>query len=195
MEIAKGIQANIYLNLDLADYNSKNWDIAIDIMDRRIRERFIEPADKLIELEDNISPIDKKYGFAILALDCLLCETIQAFYEGIGDSTGKSKKLFKEFLKSRVEFREFFKTEQEREDFYKNFRCGILHQAQTSSDTKIWSVGTLIRKSGRFVIVNRQEFHKKIKSELEIYINELKSKQNHKLMNNFKIKMDYISGK
>lgn len=195
MEIAKGIQADEYLNLDLSDYTSENWDKAFGFMEKRLNERFIEPADKLIELEDEVSPIDKKYGFAILALDCLLCETIQAFYKGVGDSTGQSKALFKEFLELRVEFKDFFKTEPERENFYKNFRCGILHQAQTSKDTKVWSVGSLIMKSGRFIIVNRQEFHKKIKKELEIYINELKRKQDHQLMNRFKTKMDFIAGR
>jgi hypothetical protein len=166
MEIAKGIQADDYLNLDLSDYTSGNWNTAFEIMSKRLNERFIEPADKLIELEDEVSPKDKKYGFAILALDCLLCETIQAFYIGIGDSTGQSKALFKEFLELRVEFKDYFKTEQERENFYKNFRCGILHQAQTSKDTKVWSVGSLISESGKFIIVNRQEFHKKVKKRI-----------------------------
>lgn len=195
MEIAKGIQAKKFLDLDLSDYESQNWDTAIMIMEKRLNERFIEPADKLIELELGIKAVDKKYGFAILALDCLLCETIQSFYEGVGNSTGKSKNLFKEFLNSRIEFKAFFKNDSERENFYINFRCGILHQAQTSSNTKVWSVGRLIIKSGKFVIVNRQEFHSKIKKELKHYVNEIIKKQNHQLMDNFKIKMDFIAGK
>jgi len=98
MEIAKGISSEFYKSLDLSDYNSLNWNKVINIVYQRLTERFIEPADKLIEFEQDLPLSQRKYGFAILALDCLLTETIQAFYDGIGDSTGKSKYLFISFF-------------------------------------------------------------------------------------------------
>lgn len=158
MEIAKGIQHTEYTKLDLTDKNSTNWDTAFEYLRLRINERFIEPADKLIELENHLPASEKKYGFAVLAIDCLLCETIQSFYEGVIDSSGKSTRLFTTFLQNRNNFKPFFPDYNQAYAFYKNFRCGILHQAQTSSDTIIWAVGDLITRSGRFVIVNRALF-------------------------------------
>jgi hypothetical protein len=192
MEIAKGIQAADYLNLNLSDRKSADWDTAIEYLKLRLTERFIDPIDKLIELESELPAVDKKYGFAVLAIDCLLSETIQAFYEGITDASGKSKRLFKNFLREKDSFKHYF-TEEQAEDFYKKFRCGILHQAQTSADTKIWAIGDLIMREGDFVIVNRDLYHEKIKKELEIYLAKLKRKDDVNLMDNFKTKMDFIA--
>jgi hypothetical protein len=195
MEIAKGITAEDYLKLDLTDKKSPNWDIAFEYLKLRLTERFIEPTDKLTELESELSAGEKKYGFAVLAIDCLLSETIQAFYEGITDSSGESKRLFKAFLQQRDNFKQHFTDEQQATDFYINFRCGILHQAQTSANTKIWAVGDLIMRKEKFVIVNRELYHKKVKDELDIYLKKLKEKNDIKLLNNFKTKMDFIAGK
>lgn len=195
MEIAKGIQSIDYLNLDLSDKLNPNWDTAFEYLRQRLTERFIEPTDKLSELEKELDPSDKKYGFAILAIDCLLSETIQAFYEGITNSTGQSKKLFVTFLRNRDNFKQYFTDDQQAIDFYTNFRCGILHQAQTSSDTKIWAVGDLIMRTGKFVIVNRELYHEKIKNELNIYFAKLKLKKDNILLDNFKLKMDFIAGR
>lgn len=195
MEIAKGIQSDDYLNLDLTDKTSSNWDTAFEYMRLRLTERFIEPTDKLIEFERDLPASDKKYGFAVLAIDCLLSETIQAFYEGVTDSSGHSKRLFKTFLRDRDNFKNYFIDDQQATDFYINFRCGILHQAQTSVDTKIWAVGDLIMRTGRFVIVNRELYHEKIKDELNIYLTKLKRKDDVALLDNFKLKMDFIAGR
>lgn len=192
MIIAKGVQAQDYLDLDLSDLNSSNWDTAFDYMYRRLTERFIEPVDKLIDFEKDLPAGAKKYGFAVMAINCLLCETLQAFYEGVTDSTGHSKRLFTAFLTKRSNFNRYFTNPQDAVDFYKNFRCGILHQAQTSADTKIWAVGDLIKRTGKYVIVNRILFHEKLKGELDIYLSTLKQKKDPILMNNFKTKMDFI---
>ncbi len=194
MEIAKGVQSADYLKLNLTDKTSSDWDTAFEYMRLRLTERFIEPTDKLIEVEKDLFLTEKKYGFAILAIDCLLSETIQAFYEGITDSTGHSKRLFIAFLRNRDNFKSHFTDDQQAIHFYKNFRCGILHQAQTSADTKIWATGDLIMRIDRFVIVNRELYHKKIKEELSIYLTKLKRKDDTTLLNNFKIKMDFIAG-
>jgi len=193
MEIAKGVTAKEYLNLDLSKNQSPDWDKAFEYFRLRMTERFVEPADKLIDFEKEIYPSQKKYGFAVLAIDYLLSETIQSFYEGVTDSTGQSRRLFTTFLKERDSFKKFFIDDKQANDFYFNFRCGILHQAQTSADTKVHAVGSLISREGKFVIVNREIYHQKIKEELEIYIAKLKKRDEPSLMTKFKIKMDYIS--
>lgn len=195
MEIAKGVQNIDYLKLNLTDYENSDWTLAIGYLEKRLIGRFIEPADKLIQFESDKNAIDKKYGFAVLALDCLLLETIQSFYEGITDSSGKSKFLFVQFLQNRKNFKEYFNAENDAVRFYKDFRCGILHQGQTSGDAKVWSVGDLIWKTNDFVTVNRLLFHEKMKTELEEYINILRTKNDTTLLDNFKIKMDFIACK
>jgi hypothetical protein len=194
MEIAKGVLNTDYLSLNLDKAKvSNDWDIAFNYFEKRISERFIEPINKLIEAEDNLKPFEKKFGFSVLALDCLLVETIQSFYEGKTNSSSESKKIFKRFLRQREGFKEHFITDKLATDFYYKFRCGILHQAQTSSDTKIWTIGKLISINGNYLIVNRVLFHEKIITVFDNYLKELRTKKNIALMENFKKKMDYIA--
>ena len=54
MEIAKGVKAEDYLKLDLKDKTSPDWDIAFEYLRLRLTDRFIEPADRLIELENKL---------------------------------------------------------------------------------------------------------------------------------------------
>ena len=192
MEIAKRVSAKHFLTLNLVSTGA-NWDEAISILKQRINERFIEPTDKLIEFEKELPPEDKKYGFTIMALDCLLCETIQSFYEGVKNSKGKSKQIFKRFLQQRQHFKSFFVTEKQAEDFYYDVRCNLLHQAQTSAVTKIWTVGALVNRTAAETTINRLAFHEAIKAEFDIYLSLLADPNNVQLRNNFKNKMIYIA--
>src|SRR5688500_4751905 len=108
MGIAKGIQNTKYLDLDLSDYASPNWDIAVGYLDQRLKDRYIEPIEVLQAAEQMKSPGEKKFGFTILAIDCFLIETIQSFYEGETDSKNKSTRLFTSFLKERDNFKNHF---------------------------------------------------------------------------------------
>lgn len=192
MEIAKRVSGKHFLALDLS-ISGADWDEAISILKQRIHERFIEPTDRLIEFEKEVLPEDKKYGFTVMALDCLLCETIQSFYEGVKDSKGKSKQIFKSFLQQRQNFKFFFVTEKQAEDFYHDVRCNLLHQAQTSVSTKIWTVGALINRAEMTTMINRLAFHDAVKAEFDLYLSLLADPNNVRLRDNFKKKMIYIS--
>lgn len=193
MEIAKGINADNYNKLNLADYNSPDWQIAFDYLDKRLTQRYIEPVDVLINFEKEKLPSDKKFGFTILAIDFLLIETLQSFYQGVTNSNGQSTQLFKNFLTQRDNFKEYFPTEDFAGQFYIDFRCGILHQAQTFGYTKIWTVGKLIMNQGKYLIVNRDLFHIALMDEKKIYFDLLQKKSDKNLLNNFKTKMDFIA--
>jgi hypothetical protein len=192
MEIAKRIYDTDYNKLQLLNLQNDDWLLAIGYLERRLNERYVEPIEILIDSEKEKTAIDKKFGFTILAIDCLLAETIQSFYEGRTESKGKSRMIFVRFLMERDGFKNHFPTINDAMKFYEDFRCGILHQGQTFGDTKIWTVGQLIQKQGEYIIVNREEFHEKIKQELNIYFTELRKRQNQALLNNFKKKMDFI---
>ena len=193
MEIAKGITSDQYNALDLSDYTKPDWDKAFEFLNRRLIDRYIEPADVLEAAEKDKSASEKKYGFTILAIDCFLIETIQSFYEGETDSQHKSQRLFKNFLTQRDNFKEHFKTEAEAGHFYINFRCGILHQAQTFGNTKVWAVGQMVMTQGKYLIVNRERFHQAVKAEKDIYLELLKKRSDIKLLEHFKTKMDFIA--
>jgi hypothetical protein len=72
--------------------------------------------------------VKRRFGFAILAIDCLLIETLAAFVEGLETTDGKSKATFCTFLTTRPKFKATF-TFDIAKQFYEEFRCGILHQA------------------------------------------------------------------
>lgn len=102
----------------------------------RISERFIEPIDFLIETDEAKLPTERRFGFAILALDCLLVETLGAFIDGLEDTRGKSEPTFCRFLMKRPRFASVFTSETLAKQFYIEFRCGILHQAEVGWRSK-----------------------------------------------------------
>lgn len=192
MQIAPGVYDIDWQALKLDDPNSPDWARAVDIFRCRMYERFIEPIDFLIGSEKEKLPNERRFGFTILAVDCLLVETLGAFIDGLEDTIGKSMATYRKFLTSR--FAEHFKDELA-DQFYEQFRCGILHQAEIGGDSRVWSVGPLLQVDGGNITVNRTAFHNRLKEELERYVAELQDPKNAELRANFRRKMDFISRK
>ena len=86
MYIAPGVTSDEYKKLNLNDNDSSDWKNAIAIFNARISSRYLEPVDLLIRDDENRRPIDRRYGFSILGIDCLLIETLQSFREGLTDT-------------------------------------------------------------------------------------------------------------
>ena len=124
LEIAPGVQHTDWLRLNLKDDLNKDWEFAIDILKKRIENRYIEPIDLLLANEKRLQPKNRKYGFTILAIDCLLIETLQAFIKGWKNTKKKSQSAFKKFLTSSPSFKKYF-SEDLAIKFYENYRCGI----------------------------------------------------------------------
>jgi hypothetical protein len=192
MQIAPGVEATEWQGLKLDDSKSADWDVAVDILSARITERYIAPVDFLIASEETKSPSDRRFGFTVLAIDCMLVETLGAFIEGLEDTDGKSKRTFCNCLRTRPLFGAEFTTDDIAEKFYKQFRCGILHQAESGGESKVWSVGPILFISGNSIIVNRNKFHDCVKAEFQRYLSELRDPKDSVLRNNFRKKMDFI---
>jgi hypothetical protein len=190
-EIAPGIKAFQWTCLDLDDPKSLDWDTAIQILRRRIEDRYITPVDLLIKAERKKPPTQRHFGFTILAIDCLLVETLQALRDGKTDTRHDSKKMFLTFLTSRPEFMSHF-TKLTAERFYRDFRCGILHQAEIRGKSRVWSVGKLTAIIQNSFTVNRTKFHAALIIEFSQYLNELRDSANTTLRENFRKKMDFI---
>ncbi len=167
--------------------NEEDWQKAIVIFEDRIRGRFLKFID-LIK-DDNFS------GFAVLALDCLLIETLQQFREGEEETpSGKARKYFVRFL-TKTSFREFL-TEDTAGKFYDQIRCGILHQAEVKKNSlvRISQNEPLVKltEDGEGVVVNRKSFHEHLVKVFEEYLSCLRDPSNKDQRYKFKKKMDCI---
>jgi hypothetical protein len=191
MQIAPRTDAADWKKLDLN--KPADWETAISIFERRIRGRFTEAIEFLIADDEPRSPIDRRWGFALLALDCLLVETLQAFRRGLTDTRSKSKELCVQFLTERTAFKPFFTSPDIATRFYYEFRCGLAHNAQIFGDGRVWSVGPLLTMSGSQIIVNRTAFHQAFVAELEEYLAALRKGVDEELRANFRTKMDFIA--
>ena len=196
MQISKEYSSDDWYKLKLDEDNEEDWRKAIDILEARLTEKFLEPVDILINAEESEKAHERKFGFTILAIDLLLMETLQAFKEGLETTERRSKQTFTNFLKDSPHFSKYFYTDKLREKFYKEFRCGILHQAEVQSDeARVWSVGKLYKDYGSFYTINRTEIHENIKKDFEDYINKLRDSNSEKERDLFKKKMDAIARK
>src|SRR5579872_2065741 len=103
MDICRGFSAEEWrdeLQPKLTGVEEEAWTKAIDVFERRLRERFLRPIE--IMLETDTSPNGEAPivpGFAIMALCCLLIDTLQSFYNG-GRTSEATTRAFKDFFKN-----------------------------------------------------------------------------------------------
>lgn len=167
----------------------EEWQKAVNIFEDRIRGRFL----RVIELIERYT----YSGFAILALDCLLIESLQQFRKGVLKTPPrKSKEYFVQFL-TKTSFAKFFNSALA-EMFYDQIRCGILHQAEIKGSSRV-----LIRPQTQLVrfaddkkglVINRKLFHRQLVKEFENYVAQLRKSNppDEKLRQKFKKKMESI---
>jgi hypothetical protein len=160
-----------------------DWNRAIDIVKDRIEGRFIRWIDLLLPKEFS--------GFAIIALDCLLLETLYGFLNGA--STGDTKTSYKTILMGPpFSFDENLATE-----FYKNVRNGVVHDTETR---KGWTIRmtpqtkTIERDLSGGWILNRTMFHSALKTAFEDWIAQLRA-GDETLRENMRRRMDEIINK
>jgi len=169
------------LNLE----NQSDWQKAVRILEDRLNARFFDAVES-IDAQDFS-------GFAVLALDCLLIETLQQFKEGVRETPrGKSSKYFELFLTTAPFSNHFTKVSAAK--FYDHFRCGILHQAEIKASSRVWRVGPLVAATpdGNGLIINRRLFHSALRTAFASYLRTLRNRSDATLCQNFARKMNYI---
>jgi hypothetical protein len=129
MFIAPGIDSAHWKALDLSTPTTQDWKTAISIFNQRLQTRFVDPIDHLVQLDEAVPAVERRFGFTILAVDCLLAETLEAFRRGLTDSRRMSQELCVSFLENRSTFRDYFQNGLAVR-FYKEFRCGLAHHGQ-----------------------------------------------------------------
>jgi len=192
MKIAPGIEAADWTGLDLSKPEGPDWERGISILEQRLRGRFTEAVEFLIADDEKRLPTDRRFGFAVLGIDCMLVETLEAFRQGLTDTRWKAKELCTTFLTTRPAFKAFF-TPDLATRFYYEFRCGLVHNAQVFGTGRIWSVGPLLQLDGDRITVNRSAFHLALLEEIRLYLEELCDPANTELRGRFRSKMDFVA--
>jgi hypothetical protein len=182
-------------------------------------ERYFSCIDALIRADTkpdtqdvhDLSENECAPGFSIMALCCLLVESIQDFREAaiqaeatsgpcpfpgggcIKPSSGTNE-MFRRFL-NLPSFGGAFSDNQVAADFMRGVRNGILHEAETRK-WLIWrslpSEQIVQKLEGRRYRLNRTLFYGAVRSELERYLRNLKEADNNALRVRFMKKMDGI---
>ena len=184
--------------------NSKEseWEVVFELLHTRIKTRFLNPIDWILEKR-----YDSGEGFSVVALQCILIEFLEAFYQGKIYTTSKkprkfeynsSKQLFSDFLMNHEPFSNHFTSKNNANGFFNNIRCGLLHEAATKETSKINNAPShdmlvlFESNDSSNMRIYRENFYKAIKEFIESYRTELLS--NMELQINFIRKMDYICG-
>jgi hypothetical protein len=98
MKISPRFTTEDWLRLDRS--NAADWPRALEIFRDRIEGRFLDPTRRFRSYKGS--------GFTILALDSLLVETLQQFWEAVGRTPSKLSAKGCPQLRSEEYFRAFF---------------------------------------------------------------------------------------
>jgi hypothetical protein len=204
------------------------WDCAITVFERRIRERYFSCIEALrvadskadVEVGDAPPPDCSTLpiasggnivvpGFAIMALCCLLIETLASFREDLAEAQLDGPcpypkgncirpqplggKLIRGFLQ-RPSFGQAFAEEEVAKSFVRGIRDGILHEAETRRWV-IWREdppGLVVEHEGKQHWLNRTAFCLALEREFDAYVADLRDSRNEELRKRFVRKMDDI---
>jgi hypothetical protein len=166
-------------SLTVAQYRSLEQANDREALGRFIQERFDE------RYFNPIINSSTKHGFAMLAIGCLVIESLESFYQGKGDTKGQSQEMFRSFFVRNTPFKVFA-----RDDgwFFKNIRCGILHQAETRGGWKIFRKGPLCDVNKK--TINATRFLQELRRVVAGYAKQIESDDN--CWQCFKNKMDFV---
>jgi len=195
MKVSPRFTSDDWLCLDPA--NESDWPRALEIFGDRIEGRFLQPMRSILR--------DKWSGFAILALDSLLVETLQQFWEGVSRTPSKVSTQGCPQLQSEAYFRAFLLgplyqggfSRQTARLFYKTIRCGILHQAEAEGSSRVRRRGDAValRPDRRGIVIHPVKFHQELERAVERYLAILTDKTQTVRRQNFWQKMNYIARK
>lgn len=127
-----------------------------------------------------------KHGFTMMAVGCVVIETLESFYQGLEDTKHKSGEMFAAFFERETSLKQFRNVAT----FYQDVRCGILHQAEVRGGWRI------TRKNGAPLLdedektINAELFISGLRAAVLEYVLQLQA--DPKLWGNLKNKMKQV---
>jgi hypothetical protein len=208
-EVQEAARANRYFSKEVR-YSQIDWSSLQSIIRayrQRIYDWYLDPAR---ELAKNVH-----FAFSVMALNCLLIDTLSQFVSGTDSSTAKA---FKQFIRERLPDRYSSRLEipiahndgkkatlvDIADVIYHGFRCGILHQAHITPYGGVDPGTDEAVRSGLFgllrykatgaecpsVILNPLILLNDLQEAFDVYLEELNDRRgnNDRLRENFKAK-------
>jgi hypothetical protein len=194
--------------------NPTMWERAIGVFERRTKERFFRCIDELLKADEARTENEIiRPGFSVMALCCLLVETLQSFYEGgRNTNTGvvaghctypagrcakepSTARAFKDFLKKSRYFKEDFRNSKICGDFANDVRNALLHEAETRGGwliTRTVPAERILLHIKNGYRLNRTNFYQALHKEFDNYLAELRDASQNARRENFLKKMDSI---
>lgn len=145
----------------------EDWQLAISIVEDRIQGRWLDAADRLAG--------EKHSGFAILALDCIVLESLWGFMNGKAVPPRRERQVYRKILTDP----RFGWTAALSDSFREYVRNGIIHDAETRRG---WLIGRTTPsgvvpqpvKTGGYRL-NRTKFHQALKGTFNDWIADLRA--------------------
>jgi hypothetical protein len=161
------------------------WNKAIVVVRDRIEGRYLKQARRIMDYPYS--------AFAVLTIDSAVIETLEQFRRGLSETPpGKSGEFFKVFL-TTTRLKKYFNVDRAHL-FYTTVRCGLLHQGETKSDSRVTRKPFVVRRSrtGKGIRVNARRLHEELEATFEEYVAAL-LKGDRDLRDAFVTKMGYIA--
>ncbi len=128
-------------HLDPKQYDA-NWENAIAGIEGRFLERFVKPADAIQALDSLDNKDEALYpegrGFALVAIDCLLLESLYGYERGKRTKSSRATSEAFEAILTRPPFKDAFEQEDRAKTFGASIRNGLLHDGETRDRWLIW---------------------------------------------------------
>jgi len=172
-------------NFTVADYRQARYVDNIDALAKFVRRRFNERY--LIPAGIDTPSDGTVHGFTMMAISCLLIETLQAFYEGETDTKRKSRAMFGQFFGNK-DLAGTLSAFNGSDWFYSDIRCAILHQGEARGGWRILRHGSLLDSHER--AINAYEFLLELRRAVDRYTDLLR--KDAERLANFHKKMDAI---
>ena len=164
-----------------------DWERAVKMFEDRLETRYLEHIRAIL-----LSPTS---GFAVLALDSALIETLEQFRRGKPTTPKKQGQQYFESFLTETAFGEHFDVHRAGL-FYKTIRCGLLHQSEAEGTSRIKRGGKLplvaytVDHSG--IVINAPRFHKLLEMVVREYAAKLRDPHSGTEREAFWRKMNYI---
>ena len=179
-----------YMAVELSSsFSSESWqelkesrDVVqiVTMLRHRYHERYFDP------FKHNKA----KHGFSMMAVSCLVIESLVSLKRGWKQTKAKGSKVFDEFFSESKYFADFVGLGGE---FYSHIRCGILHQAETTGGWRIRRDASAPIVCKELKVVNATKFLNNLEREFDLFLVELEGKDfdSHEWKNVVK-KIDFI---